>query len=59
MVRISGEGEKILPEMKELSEEWADILFSNFSDEEKETALEVLKKMALNVSSHMREKDQE
>ncbi len=59
MVQVSEEGEKIHPVICGLSEGWADILFSNFSEDEKEMTLELLQKMAMNVSSHTQGKKRE
>ncbi|WOF15432.1 MarR family transcriptional regulator [Methanoplanus sp. FWC-SCC4] len=53
LVRVSKKGIKIQPHMKNLSEEWTEILFRNFSDDEIQKAMEIIKKMSLNVSSYM------
>jgi len=48
IVQASEEGERIRPAIEELSTGWAEIMFASFSESEKETALELLRRMALN-----------
>lgn len=53
-IHLTDKGRKLVPEMKTVMIQWTDVLTSGLSDEEKNEALRLLRKMADNAIEHVR-----